>query len=281
MSALISIAQGLIAQGDQFIQKHGHEKFHKKASELLSKGQCHLYINPEELMITSLKSTFKVDQNFSSFEFSDFPLTIARGESCFVDVYFWRRRSTVIHNHHFSGAFQCLAGLNADMEFSFNEKQKLGKFHALGEVKLIHQKLIKPGEIQEIAPMEGYIHQNHHHADLTINLCFRTPQMTHGSISNYLYSGLACEKNHSLLERGDRLWKILQLGKVNPSSLDLDLDDALYFHLMTDGSGSQNPQVHECKSHLSKLVLNQSGIDIEKLLAEHNHELDRLFAESN
>jgi hypothetical protein len=281
MNTLFSTVRELVTLGDQFILKNGIANFHHKAGELLSSANCQQNFDPAEIVEACLKKRFDTKQNFASFEFSDLPLTIARGEHCFIDLYFWRRRATVIHNHHFSGAFQCLMGLNADREFSFIEERKLGNFHALGEIKLLDKKIIAPGEVQVIAPLAGYIHQNHHHADLTVNLCFRTPQATDGAISNYLYSGLACEKNPSLLERGDRLLKVLHLGLVDTDRLELDLDDALFFFLMTDGSGFQSAQFTKCKTRLARMIKEHAEVDIEQLLNDHNDELEQLFAETN
>ena len=277
MNEFKKVAKTLVKKGDAFIAEHGVKKFHQKASELLSHSDLHkLYDYQSIVELTFEAESRKIVPNFSSLEFSDLPLTIARGKHCFIDLYFWRRRPTVIHNHHFTGAFQCLFGSNVDLEFSYLQKTKFGKFHSMGEVKVTKTHEVKSGDIQPIAPLDKFIHQNHHHADLTVNLCFRTSDIQKNHLSNYLYSGLRYEKNPLLLSRAEKLLRFTQLEKFNFKALELDLDDALAFLIRTDGFETQNKIFLELQSYLKEKVKKETGLNITKLFDEHETILNKL-----
>lgn len=274
---MIKTAQKLVKKGDRFIAQYGVKEFHKKAADLLADGSMAQAYDYQQLVTESFKPSFhRHTQNFEGFEFSDLPITLARGENCFIDIYFWRRRPTVIHNHHFVGAFQCLHGSNLDLEFQFKEKKKIGKYHAMGEVKLLQSHFLQKGDIQAIAPLDKFIHQNHHHADLTVNLCFRTGDIKKNSLSNYLFSGLRYEKNPLLLGRVERLLRFTNLEKFSFKELDLTLDDAMYFLIRTDGSTSQNKNFLNLKSHFEKMVKKDTGLSITRLFDQHEAELEKI-----
>lgn len=277
MSEFKKIASSLVKKGDSFIQENGVKKFHLEASELLKKANLHKVYDYQEIVGLAFNSSSrKIEQNFASLEFSDLPLTIARGKHCFIDLYFWRRRPTVIHNHHFTGAFQCLVGSNVDLEFEFLEKKKFGKYHSLGEVKVIKTHDVISGDIQPIAPLDKFIHQNHHHADLTVNLCFRTSDIQRNHLSNYLYSGLKYEKNPALLGRVEKLLRFTQLENFNFKALELDLDDALAFLIRTDGIETHNKTFQDLQTHLQTIVKKETGLNITKLFDEHESILNKL-----
>lgn len=276
MKQLISLANTLVQQGDQFIAQHGAHQFHEGASSLLHKANLQEVFNLPELMESSLKKDFLVEQNYGSAQFSDFPITIARGENCFLDLYFWRRRPTVIHDHHFTGAFQCLHGVNVDLEFEFIRTRKLGEYHDLGEVKLKQRRKILTGEIAPIDLLDKFIHQNHHQDELTINACFRTPDIGKTNLSNYLYSGLRFEKHPALLDRTHRLMNYLFLGEVPFEKLELSIDDALNFLIRFGHSQSQSKNYLYLKNALDERVKRELGLDIRKLLEEHQLKMDEL-----
>lgn len=272
--SLIQLAKKINRQGDLFIKKHGIKEFHKKASELLSTTDLSHDFNFEEIVHSAFDG--KHPQHFKSLEFSDLPVTIAQGENCFIDVYFWRRRPTVIHNHHFTGAFMCLSGSNVDLEFTFKRERKLGKFHDLGKLELKHTRQVLPGDIAEIPFMDKFIHQNHHQADLTVNLCFRTPQDTTKSLSNYLYSGLRYEKNTELLGRVARLLRFIDLGVFNPEKVNINTDDAINFLIQTYDSRSENPRLLKLRTILEKRMKKELGIELPKLIQQHDLKMEKI-----
>jgi hypothetical protein len=272
-------ARELTHLGDQFIQKYGSKNFHKKAKDLLSEQKMHEYFDYKELVETAFSKKFNPRQNFRSLEFSDLPLTIARGEDCFIDVYFWRRRPTVIHNHHFRGAFQCLLGLNVDSEFKFTQTTKLTKFHSLGNLELQHMTTLSAGEIKAINFQDKFIHQNHHQANLTVNLCFRTPDEANKNLSNFYYSGLKFEKDQLSLARAQRLFAFTRIDDFDFRKLELSLEDAFNFLLMSHGSSAANPRFIFLKKFLESKLKKETGVNMGKLLKEHDQELDRLEAQ--
>lgn len=276
MKHFISIAQDLVQSGDKFLSTHGPEEFHHKASELLAQANLHQSFNFGELVEKSFASDFNHPQNYASSQFSDFPLTVAHGDKCFLDIYFWRRRPTVIHDHHFTGAFQCLQGNNVDLEFEFKETRKLGSYHSLGKLNLKHTRNIKSGDIVAIDLLDKFIHQNHHQADLTVNVCFRTPDIGATNLSNYLYSGLRYEKHPDLLNRTNRLLSFLYLGDFNTEKLTLTPDDALNFLIRNHYSTSQSSSFLKLKAQLDKRVKEELGIDVTKLLEEHENRMEEL-----
>lgn len=274
--SLLNDVQRLVRSGDEAILKYGIESFALEARALLEKASLTEKFSFQEIVEASFKPDFNHKQNFSNFEFSDLPLTLARGEKCFIDLYFWRRRPTTIHNHHFTGAFQSLTGKNLDLEFEFRETRKIGKFHAQGELKEIRRKVLKPGEVVSIGLLDQFIHQNHHQADLTVNLCFRTPDTSHDSLSNYLFSGFRYEKNPKLLHRVESLIRFAQMDELNFQKLDLTIDDGIAFLIQTADFDSNHSRFKNLKLFVENKVKEEAGIDISKLLHDHNVEFEKM-----
>jgi len=271
---ILELAKKINRKGDLFIKKYGIKEFHKKASELLSGSDLHKGFSPQE--ITSRAFASKVPQHFKHLEFSDLPLTISQGEHCFIDLYFWRRRPTVIHNHHFTGAFMCLLGNNIDFEYTFKKEKKIGRFHDLGQLKLKHTRILLPGDVAEIAFMDKFIHQNHHQAELTVNLCFRTPQETKKNLSNYLSSGLRFEKNPELIARVERLQRTIDLGLINPEKVSLTVDETVKFLIDTYETRSGNPILLKLKKVLQKRMQTDFDMDINQMMRDHDLMMDRI-----
>lgn len=271
---MIDILKKLNRKGDAFIAKYGIKDFHKKASELLADADLPSRYDFQELVNHSLSG--RKTQYFQNLEFSDLPLTLSFGEHCFIDVYFWLRRPTVIHNHHFAGAFMCLQGNNLDLEFTFKKERKLGKYHDLGKLTLKQERNMRPGDIAEIAFMNKFIHQNHHLAELTVNLCFRTPRDTGKDLSNYLFSGLRYEKNSILLGRVARLQRLIDLGVLDHRKANVTIDDAIYFLIQTFETRSQNPRLHKIRKSLDERVKNELGVDVSQLLREHDKRFEEI-----
>jgi hypothetical protein len=269
-----SLAKRINRLGDQFIEKFGIREFHHKAAELLATAD---FAGKYDLQsIAEICFNSGPTQNFKHLEFSDLPVTLSYGTHCFIDLYFWRRRPTVIHNHHFAGAFTCLTGNNVDLEFKFTKTRKLGKYHDLGELKLKRSRRLSPGDIAEIGLMNKFIHQNHHHADLTVNLCFRTPQLPARSLSNYLYSGLRFEKNAELLGRVGRLQRLLNIGAFDHRKLELTLDDAIQFLIQSYESKSQNPRLIKLRKILDQRVRRETGLNIDSMMDYHEMKISEL-----
>lgn len=260
-------------KGEAFIKKNGTDQFHKYAAEILHASDVWKDYNFQEVAAAVFE---KHSHNFPNLEFSDLPVTLVRSENCFIDVYFWRRRPTMIHNHHFNGAFMCLEGHNVDLEFVFKKERKLGKYHDLGSLDLVHTRPISPGVVAPIAPLDKFIHQNHHQSDLTVNLCFRTPEFSKKNISSYLYSGLRSEKNPAMLARVHRLRRLIDMGEFDIKNLKLSDDDALYFLVSYFDTRIQNKRLNDLLIYLNSRIKKNLGINVPKLLEKHDQQLEKL-----
>lgn len=278
-SPFLAQAAELTRLGDRFISKNGTKLFHEEAQRLLLKSNLHRSFDYQELATAIFSKNFQVEQNFKAFEFSDLPITVARGEHCFIDIYFWRRRPTTIHNHHFSGAFQCISGSNVDSEFKFKLGRKLTRHHALGELHLVRTKNIKAGDVVAIDLLNKFIHQNHHHDDLTVNLCFRTNEVSKRNLSNYLYSGFRYEKDHQALLRAERLFALTKIQDFDPKRMDITPADALNFLILNYGSGIQHPRFVKHQAYLEGIVKETFQLNVKGLIDAHEDQLSRIQSE--
>lgn len=170
----------------------------------------------------------------------------------------------------------CLEGSNLDFEYSFTPIKQLGKFHAQGELKLVSTRVIKRGDSAEIDFQDKFIHQNHHHSDLTVNLCFRTPEQTGSNIANFLYSGLRFEKDPHLLYQVEKLKRFTALGEFDFETLPFSLDEALYCLIDNYQSPIMNSTWLKLKAFLEIRVKQETGLDVSALMDQHEKTLDQL-----
>lgn len=274
--SFLKLAKSINQKGDTYLRRNGVKKFHSYAAGLLEDSDLSHRYNFQEVISSGLSEKNQKLQNYRHLEFSDLPVTIAKTENCFIDVYFWRRRPTVIHNHHFMGAFMCLEGNNVDLEFSFKKEKNIGKFFETGFLKLEHSRNITAGDVAPIDLLNKFIHQNHHQAELTVNLCFRTPDIGKINLSNYLYSGLKFEKNPMLISKVNRLRRIIDIGDFDVSKMDITLDDAVYFLIQNYGSESKHPLLLKTVENFRKKIKKESGLNIEGLMQKHEERLNEL-----
>lgn len=274
--SFIKSAKSINRKGDAYIRRHGVKGFDKFAAGLLQDSGLASMFSVEEIIKCSFDQKNQGHQKYRNLEFSDLPITVSHGENCFIDVYFWRRRPTVIHNHHFMGAFMCLFGNNVDLEFSFKKEKKVGKFHETGTLLLEHARNIKPGDVAPIDLLNKFIHQNHHQAELTVNLCFRTPDMGKTNLSNYLYSGLKFEKNPLMLSKALRLRRVIDMGDFDLRDIDVSIDDAICFMLQMSDSSSGNPRLHNAMDFFRKKIKKEASFDIDAYIHEHESKLEEL-----
>ena len=279
MTDFLSIAQDLVQKSDSYLETHGHLEFHQEASDLLARSEISQAFDLKSFTENALKQSFLITQNYGASQFSDLPITVAKGKHCFLDLYFWRRRPTVIHTHHLSGALLCLEGRNVDLEFEFTASRKLGAYITQGDVRLKHSNHLGPGDVKGIPFLDRFIHQTHHHADLTLNLCLRTPEIGEENLSNYLFSGLKYEKGNLLLSRYDRLSGFIRLTQIDPEKLDLTLDDAIYFVIQNFHSTSESVQFKKVYEYLLRKIREETGLDLVKLLRDHDQMYDSIQAE--
>ncbi len=268
------ISKKMTKRGDHFISKNGLSEFHLMAENELKLSSLHELFNLQE--IADLTSKVKHSQSFNNLEFSDLPLTIARGEHCFIDLYFWRRRPTVIHNHHFVGSFMCLLGKNLDHEYKFKKTRRLTPFHDLGEIHLKCERVLLPGDSAPIPYLDKFIHQNHHQAELTVNVCFRSPQESSKCLSNYLFSGLRYGKDPALLGKVARLRRLLDLGDFDFKKIKLSYAELMQFLIESYGSASLNPRFLKFREYADKKIRKELNTDIQKLIEIHDKKFEEI-----
>lgn len=168
----------------------------------------------------------------------------------------------------------CLSGNNVDHEFTFKQEKKLGKCFATGALELKEKRILKAGEAVPIAPLNKFIHQNHHQADLTVNICFRTPDFEKKYISHYLYSGVRFEKNPELLARANYLRRFIDLGEFDLNSIKLSTDDAFTFLLQNYGTNSGNKNLQKLMKLLLGKIKDEHGLNVAEMLDLHDQKME-------
>jgi hypothetical protein len=266
----------VVSLADEYLKLHGHLGFPQKAECLLKSSGLHLHFDLKPILKFVLDKNFSTSQKYPHFEFSDFPLTLASGEHCFLDMYCWRRRPTSIHHHHFVGAFQCMRGQNLDWSYEFRETKRLGDYHSLGHLILKSQHSLYPGDVVPIKWQEDFIHQNLHDDELTINLCLRTHDQSGSYLSDYLFSGLKTIKHPNLIQKVERIYRSLFLSEITLSEIDLSLDESIHFLSQTYHHQSQGVTFLKFRKDLCHQVLNKYGLDVDYLCQQHEIHLNHL-----
>ncbi len=266
----------ILLLADAHLKLQGKSDFPHKAFDLLTKANLHQSFDLNKVLKYALNKDFSISQKYPHFEFSDFPLTLASGEHCFIDMYCWRRRPTSIHHHHFVGAFQCMRGQNLDWSYEFIESKKLGDYHSIGNLILKTQHSLYPGDVVPIKWQEDFIHQNLHNDELTINLCLRTHDQADSYLSDYLYSGLKTIKHPDMIQKVERLYRSLFLSEFNFTEIDLSLDEAIHFLTQTYLHQSQGVTFLKFRKDLSHLMLSKHGLDVDHFCRQHEIHLNNL-----
>lgn len=108
-----------------------------------------------------------------SCHFSDECFILFIGTGFSIELYHWDYRDTAIHDHDFLGAFQCLKGLNHQMQFQYVSGNFIFNGMENGELKPLGSRKVFPGEIEIIQDEDKFIHVVSHETS-TFNLCIRT-----------------------------------------------------------------------------------------------------------
>jgi len=116
-------------------------------------------------------------QNLSS-TFSDCQLQIFANERFVIEILFWTKSTTNIHQHGFSGAFCVVAGSSLHTEFKFTLKQRFNGGLILGEMTASPPELFRTGRVQPIAPGNRFIHRLFHLDQPSVSLVIRTHKIS-------------------------------------------------------------------------------------------------------
>lgn len=83
-------------------------------------------------------------------KFGEAPITVYRGRRFHVQVLFWLTRSTTIHGHALSGAFQVLDGSSLQSRYAFHLRRRVNAHFLIGDVRLRAAELLERGDVVEI-----------------------------------------------------------------------------------------------------------------------------------
>lgn len=94
--------------------------------------------------------------------FGEPSLTLYADECFRIDLLVWRRATTSIHQHGFSGAFTVLRGSSIQTTYEFEPHRVLSDALALGDISLKSIEGLQPGHIELIPAGESLIHSVFH-----------------------------------------------------------------------------------------------------------------------
>lgn len=126
-------------------------------------------------------------QTFPEGEFSDFPLTLVRTEKILIDMYFWFKSDTSIHNHHFCGAFKIIGGESYQVSYRFDKTNNISPGLDEGVMTQVKNEHLTLGSVNTIKLRDNFIHHVFHLGKPTITLCVRTPFLEGEDLSTFIY----------------------------------------------------------------------------------------------
>ena len=106
--------------------------------------------------------------------FGDPPITIFNAPRFHIDVYFWLKGTTAIHQHSFCGAFQVLHGSSIHSWYEFERNEIINTFTELGNINLKICELLNVDDIQQIWAGKQYIHGLFHLEQPSATIVVRT-----------------------------------------------------------------------------------------------------------
>src|ERR1044071_9005127 len=161
--------------GDQLEQEWRAKDFNEELFPALAAEALKSACLPEkssawQVLEWTLEQTELPRQRDVHAQFGEPPITLYSGPRFQIDVYFWFRGTTAIHEHGFCGAFQVLHGSSIHSWYEFELREKVSSFCQIGDMRLKSCNLLNVGDVQEILPGRQYIHSLFHldHPSATI-----------------------------------------------------------------------------------------------------------------
>lgn len=122
---------------------------------------------------------------------SDSPrINLYKDELIQLDLYFWIR-PTIIHSHHFWGAFQVVHGQSLHALFDFEDETSPVEVVSLGKLKVKKVELLAPGDVRGVVPGMRFIHQVYHLSKPTVSLVARLVEGGRERLEQCFFPGLA------------------------------------------------------------------------------------------
>ncbi len=109
-------------------------------------------------------------------QFGEPPFTIYYSEknNFYVEIYFWDKLHTSIHDHGFQGAYQVISGQSIQSEYEFIEEVKKNKDSSIGILNPKELTLLNAGDTREIILGNKFIHRVLHLEKKTASLIVRS-----------------------------------------------------------------------------------------------------------
>ena len=184
------------------IQKEGNGKFNQICEDTLLENECYKDFSPDLFSKLQLGSVSSFRSPFHNpHDFSDLTFTLYRDEIFHIDIYLWSQVDTVIHDHHVSGAFQCLYGESEQYIYQFDEKREIHSQLAEGKLGLVSSNTITPGMVQIINNGPSFIHNIIHKPPMVMTLFVRSHSLGENGkrcLRNYYYPGYSHELDKHL-----------------------------------------------------------------------------------
>lgn len=230
-------------------------KFSYEAYSLLSQVPFHRMFSPSILNALRERHASHSHRLEHDCVFSDECLVLYVGENFTIEIYHWLYSDTGIHDHNFNGAFQCLAGEDHQVEFKFHPEREIFEGLEAGKLVEVTNKIIRPGDTQEIRNEDHFIHAVAH-APSTWNICIRTKGDQEQTLKAYHTAG------YRYALRKDREEKLLEkeLSKINPGALD-STDLLHLFHMLGTKSGH-----HEIRKTIDALLNERHQISYMEIM---------------
>lgn len=102
------------------------------------------------------------------------PLTVYWQPDFRIEVLFWLRGLTAIHQHAFSGAFHVMDGSSLHTSWDFQCEERLSNKLLLGQVKLKKVEYLRAGNTRPIIAGKPFIHATCHLDRPTVSVVIRT-----------------------------------------------------------------------------------------------------------
>ncbi len=107
-------------------------------------------------------------------QFSDLPITIARGNGFYIEALVWAIGTASIHQHSFSGAFAVVKGSSIHSHYRLQTRQRVSEGLRLVDCELEQVELLRAGDVRRIESGSGLTHAVFHLEEPTISLVVRT-----------------------------------------------------------------------------------------------------------
>lgn len=125
-------------------------------------------------------------------QFSDFPITVYRGNGFFIEILNWLNSTTTIHQHSFTGAFKVLLGSSIHSNYDFATKDTINTKLLIGELNTNKVEYLSKGSIRKITPGNSFIHSLYHLEQPSATLVIRSNgDKQHGEQYDYYPPGIA------------------------------------------------------------------------------------------